>query len=365
MRTVYEKKYMLHALMLAKRGYGKVNPNPCVGAVIVKNDQIIGEGWHKRYGGPHAEINAIKSCKESTQGAALYVTLEPCCHYGKTPPCTEAIIRSGIKKVIIGCCDPNPLVSGKGIAYLREHEIEVVTGVLEKECRKANEIFFYFIQNKRPFVIMKYAMTLDGKISTVSGKSKWITGEMAREKVHIERNRCMAIMVGVGTVLKDDPMLTCRIEGGRNPIRIICDTKLSTPLTSKVVKTAGQVRTIIATCCIEKEKREQFEKQGCEVLLLSEKEGRVDLKRLMQCLAEDGIDSILLEGGATLNYSMVKEQEVHLVQAYIAPKIFGGKDAKTPVEGEGICNINQCLQLKNTKVDSIGTDFLIEGEVIY
>lgn len=364
-RMMYEKQYMQRALELAKRGYGKVNPNPCVGAVIVKENRIIGEGWHKRYGGPHAEINALESCKESVAGATIYVTLEPCCHYGKTPPCTEKIVQSGITKVIIGCSDPNPLVSGKGALYLKEHGIEVVTGVLEKECIKLNEIFFHFIQNKSPFVVMKYAMTLDGKIATATGESRWITGEGAREKVHGERNRCMAIMAGVGTVIKDDPVLSCRIEDGRNPIRIICDTRLRTPLDSNIVKTAKEITTIIATSCMENERINLFERHGCKVIVIAEKDGRLDIKQLMLRLGEEGVDSILLEGGGTLNYSMVKEQQVHLVQAYIAPKIFGGKDAKTPVEGDGISNINDCLQLKNTKVLSIGNDFLFEGEVIY
>ncbi len=362
---VYEKQYMYRALELAKRGYGYINPNPCVGAVIVKYDQIIGEGWHQKYGGAHAEINAFDSCKESAEGATLYVTLEPCCHYGKTPPCTEAIVKNGIKRVIIGCLDPNPLVSGNGAHYLRNHGIEVVTGVLEEECRKSNEIFFHFIKNKTPFITMKYAMTLDGKIATVTGQSKWITERIAREEVHRERNRYMAIMTGVDTVIKDDPLLTCRIEGGRNPLRIICDTSLRTPLESQIVKTAKEVRTIIATCCEEKEKKLAFEQQGCEVMVIQKKAGKVDIMELFHRLGEDGIDSILLEGGATLNYSVIKEQAVHKVQAYISPKILGGKDAKTPVEGEGISNLSDCLKLRNTKVIPMGTDYLIEGEVIY
>ena len=225
-----DTEYMKIALELAKKGCGFVNPNPMVGAVIVKGDEMIGMGYHEKYGNLHAERNAILSCKKSPKGATLYVTLEPCCHYGKTPPCTEAIIESGISKVVIGSSDPNPLVQGQGVNILRNNGIKVIENVLKEECDEINKAFFHYIKTKTPYVVMKYAMTIDGKIATYTGKSKWVTGEEARQNVHKDRHKYSAIMVGVGTVLADNPMLNCRIEECKNPIRIICDTNLRTPI---------------------------------------------------------------------------------------------------------------------------------------
>lgn len=264
-----KKRYMRYALELAKKGAGAVNPNPMVGAVLVKDGRIIGEGYHKKYGGLHAERNAFADCKrrgENPKGAQLYVTLEPCCHYGKTPPCTEAIIENEVAEVYVGSRDPNPLVDGGGISVLRAHGIAVETGLLREECDALNEVFFHYIKEKRPFVMMKYAMTLDGKIATYTGASKWITGEAARRRVHEDRNCCAAIMAGVGTVVKDNPMLTCRLEQGHNPIRIICDTQLRTPLTANVVQTAKEVPTILATCCMDMERQKPYQEAGCEIL---------------------------------------------------------------------------------------------------
>ena len=261
MNSSQTKQYMYRALELAKKGTGAVNPNPLVGAVLVKDNRIIGEGYHQKYGQLHAERNAIADCYrrgENPAGAELYVTLEPCCHYGKTPPCTEAIIENKIVKVYVGSNDPNPLVDGGGIAVLRAHGIEVETGILKQECDALNEIFFHYIRTKRPFVLMKYAMTMDGKIATVTGDSKWITGEAARRQVHEDRNRCAAIMAGVGTVIADNPMLNCRLPEGHSPVRIICDTSLRTPADSHVVTTAKEIPTILATCCTDKEKQKVF-----------------------------------------------------------------------------------------------------------
>lgn len=356
-------EYMKRALLLAERGCGFVNPNPMVGAVIVKNGTIIGEGYHERYGQLHAERNAIAACRESAEGAVMYVTLEPCCHYGQTPPCTEAIIKSGIKKVFVGSMDPNPQVGGKGIENLRDKGIEVVTGILEKECLELNEIFFHYIKTKIPLVTMKYAMTLDGKIATYTGKSKWITGEKAREHVHYTRQRHAAIMVGVGTVIADDPLLTCRIPGGRNPIRIICDTRLRTPISAQVIKTARQVETYIATSCTDELKREAFIQAGCKIITVAEAENHINLEELLIKLGEEKIDSILLEGGAALNYSALKAGIVNKVQAYIAPKIFGGEKAKSPVGGAGIALPDEAFLLAGKKVIFLGEDILIEGEV--
>ncbi|MBD8974028.1 MAG: bifunctional diaminohydroxyphosphoribosylaminopyrimidine deaminase/5-amino-6-(5-phosphoribosylamino)uracil reductase RibD, partial [Clostridiales bacterium] len=244
-----EEKYMRRAIELAKSGVGKVNPNPLVGAVIVKDGQIISEGYHAKYGDLHAERNAFRNLKnaEEAKGAEMYVTLEPCCHQGKQPPCTQAIIEHGIRKVYVGSNDPNALVAGKGIRQLREAGIEVETEVLKEECDALNPVFFHYITTKTPYVLMKYAMTLDGKIATRTGHSKWISGEESRARVQQTRNALKGIMVGIGTVLNDDPMLTCRIPDGRDPIRIICDSKLRIPLSSQVVTTAKEIPTIVAT----------------------------------------------------------------------------------------------------------------------
>ena len=236
-----DEAFMRLALSLAEKGMGRTSPNPMVGAVIVKDGRIIGQGYHEAYGGLHAERNALLSCSESPEGADLYVTLEPCCHYGKQPPCTQAILAAGIRRVAVGCTDPNPLVAGKGIALLSSRGIQVTEPVLEEECRKLNRIFFHYIRTKRPFVVLKSAMTLDGKIACATGDSRWVTGETARAQVHRMRGRYRGIMVGIGTVLADDPMLNCRVEGGVDPVRIICDSNLHIPLASQIVKTASEI----------------------------------------------------------------------------------------------------------------------------
>lgn len=357
--------YMNIALELAKKGCGLVSPNPMVGAVIVKDGNIIGKGWHEQYGGLHAERNALARCSESPQGATMYVNLEPCCHYGKTPPCTEAILEHGIKKVVIGSIDPNHIVAGKGIAVLKAHSVEVVTGVLEDKCKELNQVFFHYIQTKRPFVVMKYAMTMDGKIATVSGKSKWITGEVARNQVHQERHRYSSIMVGVGTVIEDNPMLNCRIDQGRNPIRILCDTNLRTPLDSNIVMTAKNIRTIVATSCEDLEKQRPYLKASCELIVVKKKGEHLDLVELMDELGKRKIDSILLEGGASLNASALEGQIVQRVQTYISPKLFGGKSAKTPIGGRGVQEVKDCYELIHPKIHWFEEDLCIESEVKY
>ncbi|WP_317854219.1 bifunctional diaminohydroxyphosphoribosylaminopyrimidine deaminase/5-amino-6-(5-phosphoribosylamino)uracil reductase RibD [Chakrabartyella piscis] len=358
------EEYMAMAIELAKDGIGKVNPNPLVGAVVVKESNIIGMGFHEQYGGLHAERNALQNCNTSPNGSTLYVTLEPCCHYGKTPPCTEAIIESGIQKVVIGCLDANEKVAGKGVAILQKAGIEVVVGVLEKECKALNEIFFHYIQHKTPFVLMKYAMTMDGKITTITSDSKWITNEKSRENVHKTRNQYTGIMVGVGTILADNPNLTCRIKGGRNPIRIICDSHLRTPLTSQVIDTK-EVKTIIATTNKDTNLHKQYIDRGVEIVETSSENGKVNLKELMEILGRKGMDSILLEGGASLNFSALESEMVHKIQCYIAPKIFGGTTAKTPVMGDGFQAVSNQIQLVNSKTIHFDEDFMIESEVQY
>lgn len=359
-----DEKWMRRAIELAKLGRGWTSPNPLVGAVIVKDGVVIGEGYHARYGDLHAERNALKHCTSSAKGADIYVTLEPCCHHGKQPPCTDALIEAGIRKVYVGSDDPNPLVAGKGIEILRAHGIEVETHFLKDECDALNKVFFHYIQNKTPYVVMKYAMSLDGKIAAASGDARWVTGEAARAKVHADRHAYTAIMAGIGTVLADDPMLNCRFPETKNPVRIICDSHLRIPEDSAIVKTARDIRTMIAACDISSEKSARLDACGCEILQLPSKDGHLDLTVLMQKLGEMGIDSILLEGGGELNWSALNDGIVHSVQAYIAPKIVGGRLAKTPVEGVGIAQMADAIGLANLRVTQIGEDLLLEGDVL-
>ncbi len=362
---VNDSEYMRLALRLAEKGDGWTAPNPMVGAVIVKDGEIIGQGWHEKYGQPHAERNALASCTKNPEGATMYVTLEPCCHYGKQPPCVDAILSAGIRRVVTGSADPNPLVAGKGVGTLRAHGVEVTENILREECEKLNEVFFHFIQTKRPFVVMKYAMTMDGKIAAYTGASRWITGETARNHVQRQRHRYSGIMVGVRTIIADDPLLTCRMAGGKNPVRIICDTHLGTPLESQVVATAVNVPTILATCCTDRYRQDRYRQAGCRVLCLQEKNGHVDLAQLMKKLGQEQVDSILLEGGGTLNWSALESGIVQRVQTYIAPKLFGGQTARTPVEGIGVRAPVDAFHLKNSLFQKLGEDFLIESEVVY
>ncbi|MCI9022498.1 MAG: bifunctional diaminohydroxyphosphoribosylaminopyrimidine deaminase/5-amino-6-(5-phosphoribosylamino)uracil reductase RibD [Eubacterium sp.] len=360
-----DREYMQMALNYAEKGCGWTSPNPMVGAVIVKDGRVIGKGWHEKYGQPHAERNALASCSEPPQGADMYVTLEPCCHYGKQPPCVEAVIEAGIRRVVIGSPDPNPLVSGKGVQILREHGIEVVQDVLRDKCDRLNEVFLHYIQTKRPFVVMKYAMTMDGKIAAYTGRSKWVTGEEARNHVQRQRHRYTAIMAGIGTVLADDPLLTCRIPGRKNPVRIICDSSLRIPLSAQIVATARKVPTIIAACSPDREKQAALEQAGCQVLVTAEKDGHVDLQQLMELLGAEQIDSILLEGGGTLNWAALQSGIVQKVQAYLAPKLFGGRAAKTPVDGTGVPDPADAFLLKDSVITKFGEDFLIEGRIAH
>nr|WP_302598676.1 bifunctional diaminohydroxyphosphoribosylaminopyrimidine deaminase/5-amino-6-(5-phosphoribosylamino)uracil reductase RibD [uncultured Cellulosilyticum sp.] len=359
-----DQYYMTKALALAKLGEGRVNPNPMVGAIIVKDNKIIGEGYHMAYGQAHAEVNAFKNCNESAEGATLYVTLEPCSHYGKTPPCVELVIREKVSHVVIGSLDPNPLVAGRGIRKLQEAGIAVTVGVLEKECHRLNAVFMKYIVTKMPYVVMKTAMSLDGKIATATGQSKWITGEEARCDVHRLRNKLMGIMVGSRTAILDNPFLTCRIEGGRNPIPIVVDSQLQLSLKSHLVQNAMTNQLIVATTSRAPEaKKEILKKAGVQIIETKAKENHVDLKELMKKLGEQGIDSILLEGGATLNAAALQSGIVDAVKCYISPKIIGGETAKTPVEGKGIYNLEDAIRLENLEVSKLGEDFCMTGEV--
>ena len=336
--------YMKRALELAIKGVGMVNPNPMVGAVIVKDNKVIGEGFHEKYGHAHAERNAVKNAVEDIEGATVYVTLEPCAHYGKTPPCVDLLIEKKVRKVVIGMLDPNPLVAG--------------------ECRKLNEVFIKYITTKKPFVIMKAGISIDGKIATSGGESKWITSERSRLHSHELRNRMSGIMVGINTVLSDDPSLTYRGEHkGKNPLRIIIDSTLKVPFESKVIKYNNN-NTIVA--CVENAdliKKEKLEKMGVKVIETKSKKGKVDLQEVVEKLGKDKIDSILLEGGGTLNFSALKEGIVDKVRFYIAPKIIGGQNSKNSVSGQGFYNLDDCVNLKDMSYEQMGNEIVVEGYI--
>lgn len=357
-------QYMKRALELARNGEGKTAPNPLVGAVIVKDGQIIGEGWHERFGGPHAEINAIRSLKTSAKGATIYVTLEPCSHYGKTPPCVDAIIENGFSRAVIAMLDPNPLVAGRSIEKLKTNGIEVVLDVLRIEAEKLNEPFIKFITTGKPLMVLKTAMTLDGKIASVTGDSKWISSEASRKYTHQLRNRYSGIMVGIGTVLADNPTLNTR--PGIDPHRIIVDSSARIPLSANVLNVKdSEGTTIIATTQnAPKEKRDALESLGAKVLVLPDAAGKVDLGALVAALGKLSIDSVLVEGGSELNFSLLEAGLIDKVISFIAPKIIGGRNAKTPVGGEGIPIMNHAIAIDSTAVSMIGDDILIEGFIV-
>lgn len=360
------EEYMKRAIELAKRGIGKVSPNPLVGAVIVKEGRIIAEGYHARYGDLHAERHAFSKLTEDAAGAEMYVTLEPCCHHGKQPPCTEAIIEHGISKVYVGSDDPNTLVAGRGIERLREAGIAVETHVLQEECDTLNPVFFHYITTQTPYVVMKYAMTMDGKIACETGASKWVTGEKAREHVQETRNWLTAIMVGVQTVLQDNPRLTCRLSEGRNPIRIVCDSHLRIPENCDLVQTAKEIPLIVATLesSLDLPQADKLRDQGVELIGTAGIDGRIDLQDLMRQLGKQKIDSILLEGGGTLNESALRAGIVNRVQVYLAPKLFGGSGRYTPVRGEGVPDPRQAWLAKKPVIKSFGEDILLEYDLI-
>ena len=358
-----EKDFMRRAIALAKRGTGWVNPNPLVGAVIVKDGRIIAEGFHPRCGAPHAEKNALASLTESAEGATLYVTLEPCCHYGRTPPCTEAILAHRLARVVIGSRDPNPLVAGKGIRILRQHGVQVETDFLREECDALNPVFFHYITTGLPYVVMKYAMTLDGKIAAYTGASQWITGQAAREHVHGLRGKYSAILAGIGTVLTDDPMLNSRLEGSHQPVRIIADSRLRIPPDSRICRTAGELDTIVVCAQTDAAKQKTLEQCGVRVLCLPGADGRVDLQALMQWLGEAKLDSVLIEGGGQIHEAALQAGIVNHVCAYIAPKLLGGAKAKTPVAGRGAAHPDLAAQLDHQHITPLGEDLLLEYDI--
>ena len=357
-----DRQYMQEAIALAERGRGHTAPNPMVGCVIVKDGRTIGRGYHHKYGDLHAERDALAACTEDPAGATMYVTLEPCCHHGKQPPCTEAILAASIARVVVGATDPNPLVSGKGIGILRAHGVTVEAGLLDAEIREQNRIFLKYITTRRPWVALKVAMTLDGKIATADGDARWVTSEAARTFVHQLRGQLTGICVGAGTVRADDPMLDCRVEGYKNPVRILPDSSASLSPDSRIARSAAGIRTLLAhTGAAAPDQLERLRACGVETLPCAERDGHIDLNDLLARLGAQGIDSILLEGGEELNGSFVAQDLVDEYYIFIAPKILGGKDAKTAVGGTGFAKMAEARGVRIESVRSFGPDLLIHG----
>jgi len=356
-----DEKYMRLALDLARKAKGRTSPNPMVGAVIVRDGEIVGTGYHQKAGTPHAEVHAIADAGDKTKDATIYVSLEPCSHYGRTGPCTEAIIEAGISRVVMAMPDPNPRVSGKAI--LESHGIEVTTGILEDEAQKLNEVFIKYINTGLPFVILKTAMSLDGKIATYSGKSKWITSEESRNIVHQIRNEVDAVIAGIGTVIADNPSLTTRLPdgNGRDAIRIILDSHARISLESKVLNLNSTAKTIVAvTPSAPKDKTDKI-RQKAEVLIVPEKYSRIDICELMKTLGKMEITSVLIEGGSEVNASAIKSGIVDRVMFFIAPKLMGGRNAPGPIGGDGVDDPSEAIKLKDVSVTQIGEDILVTG----
>lgn len=354
---------MARALQLALRGAGHTRPNPMVGAVLVKDGRIIGEGWYKQYGGPHAEVNAFASATEDPEGATLYVSLEPCSHYGKTPPCADLIIRKKVARVVAALEDPNPLVSGRGFRKLRANGIRVTVGVLAEEARHINDVFLTYATRKRPFVLYKAAMSLDGKIACHTGASQWISSEKSREEVQRLRGILSGIMVGAGTVIADNPRLTCRMEEYENPARIIVDGTLRVPLESRIFHEPGR-NIILTTSEASLEKKKALENLGVELIEAdSEEPGKVDLKSAMLALGIKGIDGILLEGGPTLAASALEAGIIDAVRFYIAQKIIGGREAPSPFAGTGAAHMNEVVPLTDAVYGTSGDDLWIQAYI--
>jgi diaminohydroxyphosphoribosylaminopyrimidine deaminase / 5-amino-6-(5-phosphoribosylamino)uracil reductase len=355
-------KYMKKAIELAKEGTGHTSPNPLVGAVVVKNSEIVGTGYHRKCGGPHAESFAVEAAGHLSKGADLYVNLEPCSHVGRTPPCTEAIINAGIKKVFVAIKDPNPLVNGKGIEKLRSSGVEVNEGLLEDEALKINEVFLKYIRTKKPFIALKTAMSIDGKIATETGESRWITGQDARLHGHMLRNTYDAILVGIGTQKKDNPQLTCRLTDRecRNPIRIIVDSRLSIDENARVFDVDDSALTIIATTGQASSSGLRQIRKKARAIVVNE-DGRVDLPRLLEMLGEMEITSILIEGGSKINGSFLESNLIDKFYCYVAPIVIGGKGAPGAFEEAGTRTLNGAARLEDVSADRLGEDLLLTG----
>ena len=358
-----DEQWMKRALRLAEKGRGRTSPNPMVGTVLVKNGQVVGEGYHARAGEAHAEILALRQAGEEARGSTLYINLEPCIHYGKTPPCAPAVIEAKVRRVVIGMEDPNPLVTGRGLKSLQKAGLDVEIGVLEKECRRLNEAFCKYILKKEPFVILKVAATLDGKIATREGDSKWISGETSRHFVHRMRDQVDGVVVGIGTILKDDPQLTARIKKGRDPYRIILDSRLRIPEDAKVIGNSPSKTIIATTELAARDKIERLEKKGVRILILDSKQGRVDLKNCLSKLGEMGMMSLLVEGGSQVNGSFLDEGLIDKILFFLSPKLIGDREALGIFGGSGKANLKETIPLNELRVRRMREDILIEGYV--
>jgi diaminohydroxyphosphoribosylaminopyrimidine deaminase/5-amino-6-(5-phosphoribosylamino)uracil reductase len=356
-----DEQWMKRALRLAKAGRGRTSPNPVVGAVLVKRGKVVGEGYHARIGEAHAEMIALRQAGENAREAILYLNLEPCTHYGRTPPCVPQVIKAGLRRAVIGMEDPNPLVNGKGIEALRKSGLDVKVGVLEKECRKINEAFCKYILKKEPFVVLKVAATLDGKIATRNGDSKWISGEASRRLVHKLRDQFDGVLVGIGTVLRDDPLLTTRLEGGREPYRIILDSRLKIPEEAKVFEHSPSEVILATTGSAPRDKIERLEKRGARVLIVDSREGRVNLRSCLSKLGEIGVMSLLVEGGSQVNGSFLDQGLIDKFLLFLSPKLMGDPQAVGIFGGRGVSNLKETVAVKEIKTRRIGEDIFVEG----
>jgi len=354
-----DTRYMRMALDLALQGAGRTSPNPLVGAILVRGGKIVSTGYHRRAGGDHAEIVALKRAGKKARGATLYINLEPCSHYGRTPPCTLSVIQAGVKTVVAGMADPNPLVSGLGIRALRKAGIHVRLGVLEEESRRLNEAFTKYITRRVPFVILKLAASLDGKIAAATGHSRWITGPESRRRVHEMRNQVAAVVVGVGTIVADNPQLTCRIPGGRNPIRIVLDSALRVPLSSRVLHERGKTIVVAGTRALVKKVR-AIERLGAEVWRLPLRAGGVPFASVLKEMGKREMVSVMVEGGAVTAGRALSEKVVDKVCFFYAPKIIGG-DGLDMIAPIGVRKMSHSRQINRIEVARVGKDFLVTG----
>jgi diaminohydroxyphosphoribosylaminopyrimidine deaminase/5-amino-6-(5-phosphoribosylamino)uracil reductase len=362
-----DRFYMKRALRLAAKGRGRTSPNPMVGAVIVSRSRIVGQGYHHRAGDPHAEVLALKAAGKRARGGTLYVTLEPCCHTRKrTPPCVPALVESGLRRVVVAMPDPNPQVKGRGVSRLRRAGIDVTVGCCREESEQLNEAYIHWIKTGRPFLILKAAMTLDGKIATASGESRWITGKEARLQVHRLRSQVDAVMVGIGTVLHDDPQLTARPLGNRarQPVRVILDSRLRIPLNAKVLSTkvGGEVM-IVTTRHADKPRIEDLQRLGATIVIVPAEHGRVSLNACLTELGRQGITSVLLEGGSEMNASALSAGLVHRLLLYVAPALLGGQDAKGVFGGTSPTSLTDAILVTDIQVKRIGRDIFIGAMV--
>lgn len=357
-----DEQYIKRALRLARKGIGYVNPNPLVGSIIVKNGKVVGEGYHQCFGNEHAEINALREAGKKARGATLYVNLEPCCHYGKTPPCTDAIVNAGIKRVVVGMVDPNPLVNQKGIEILKRHGLEILTPIEEEACRQLNRVFIKYITTGLPYVTLKIAQSLDGRIATRTGHSRWITSYKARVEAHRIRSQSDAVIVGIGTVLADNPQLTVRHVKGRNPVRLVLDSHLEIPLNCQLLTDENVHKTVIVTTVPDSEKVSQIKKMGAQVWHIEQDyDGRISLSGLMHKIAAARMSAVMVEGGAQVFTSFLKEKIVDHIIVALAPKILGaGIEA---IGDLGILTVDDGIQLANVAFKNLNPDLLVSADV--